>query len=428
MKPRILLLTPQLPFPPEQGTSLRNYNILRGLLRRYSVTLLSFTADQPSQEALNRLSGCEAVITVPAPKRTLVSRLTRMATDRRPDMAHRLQSSAFNEKLADLLRKGSGVEKCGEMAFDVVQVEGIELSFALEIVRSLSPSSKIIFDDHNVEYELQRRAYLADRSSPGRWPAAIYSRVQAARLREYERQICNRADHVVAVSENDGRLLRELGIRAPVSVIPNSIDLEEYTSEEEPAEQFDLVFIGKMDYRPNIDAVLWFAGEVWPQLKLRRPETSWVIVGKNPHARLENLKEMDGITVTGWVDRVQPYFQGSRICLMPFRVGSGTRLKLIEAMASARAIVSTTVGAEGFDVRSGEQLILVDEPPAFADAILALLGDSRRRRELGSAARRFAARYDWREVSPLFYEIIDGLLGKDDDATKGQSPESWRTG
>jgi len=410
MSPRILFLTPQLPYPPEQGTSLRNYNILRGLLQRYQVTLLSYVQSQPSREVLERLSECDAVVTVPDSMRSTATRVRRMFSDRRPDMAHRLQSTEFEGALLELLRKGGERGDGSRDGFDLIQVEGIELAFVFELIRANSPQSKILFDDHNAEFELQRRAYLADRYKPSRLFAAIYSRIQARRLVVYEKQVSNLADHVVAVSEKDASLLRSLGLRTPVSIIPNSIDLEEYVPMFTQPVRFDVVFVGKMDYRPNVDAVLWFAHYIWPQIRKERPETTWAIVGKNPHARLKKLKEQGGVTVTGRVERVQPYLNSSKVCLMPFRVGSGTRLKLIEAMASGRAIVSTTVGAEGFNVRPGEQLMIADEPAAFADATLALLSNDQRRYELGKAARQFAMQYDWRQVAPQFYQIIDGLL------------------
>lgn len=410
LRPRILLLTPQLPFPPEQGTSLRNYNILLGLQERYRVTLLSFIHNSPSGEALDRLSAYADVVTVPVSNRSMGTRLWRMIADRRPDMAHRLQNVQFESTLAKTLRQGSEAIKGSNSGFEVVQVEGIELAFAIEIIRANSPRSKIIFDDHNAEYELQRRNYLADRLNVSRLPAAIYSRVQAGRLRAYEQQVCDLSDHVVAVSEEDRRLLQKLGLKKPVTVIPNSIDVQDYETSELDSVKFDLVFVGKMDYRPNVDAVLWFANNVWPIIQLKRPETTWAIVGKNPHARLGPLKEQTGITVTGRVERVQPYLQGSKVCLMPFRVGSGTRLKLIEAMASRRAIVSTTVGAEGFELQSGNELILADLPGDFASSVLALLDNGEYRRQLGEAARKFAEQYDWRQVAPRFYQIIDNLL------------------
>ena len=411
---RILLLTPQLPYPPEQGTSLRNFNILRGLLERHGVTLLSFVDSPVSTEAEKHLSGCEDVITVPAPMRSVATRLRRMLTDSRPDMAHRLQSSNFVNSLTNVLMAGGGDASRPRSPFDVLQVEGIEMAFAIEHAQSICPELQILFDDHNAEYELQRRAYLADRHVPKRWPAAAYSLIQAPRLQRYERWACNTADHVVAVSEEDRRLIQGLGVRSSITVIPNSIDVADYMPNETMPEDIDLVFVGKMDYRPNVDAVLWFAHAIWPLIRQERPDVSWAIVGQKPHPRLESVAKQEGVTITGRVEKVQPYLQRSRIFIMPFRVGSGTRLKLIEALASGLAIVSTTVGAEGFSVRSGEELSLADEPAEFAAAILALLGDPDQRSRLGERAVRFAQQYDWRRVIPRFNEIYGDLLASRD--------------
>jgi glycosyltransferase involved in cell wall biosynthesis len=259
---------------------------------------MSFVDAPPSAEAVERLSGCERLIAVPAPERNMATRLGRMVSDGRPDMAHRLQSPQFEMTLTRLLLQGGGAPEKAVEPFDVVQVEGIELSFAIDIVRRHEPAPKIIFDDHNAEYELQRRAYLADRFTPSRLPATLYSMVQARRLRAYERRICNSADHVVAVSENDGRLLSELGIETPVSIIPNSIDVRDYAPDGTLPLRYDLVFVGKMDYRPNVDAVLWFWSEVWPALKRQRPAITWAIVGKNPHTRLDALSRRQSPAVS----------------------------------------------------------------------------------------------------------------------------------
>jgi glycosyltransferase involved in cell wall biosynthesis len=295
-----------------------------------------------------------------------------------------------------------------------VQIEGIEMAFAMEQLRRVSPRSKILFDDHNAEYMLQERSLAADRAVPRRWPAAAYSWIQASRLKRYERYVCNSADHVVAVSEEDRRLLQQLSLESPVSVIPNSIDVQDYAPATGQRIDYDLVFVGKMDYRPNVDAVLWFANEIWPDILRSRPESTLAIVGQKPHVRLSSLAEQQGVTITGRVEKVQPYLQRSRIFIMPFRVGGGTRLKLIEAMASGLPIVSTTIGAEGFEVESGQQLILADEPSEFAQAILGLLADQGLSARLGEAAQRFAEQYDWRRITPRFAQIYAAMLANDE--------------
>ncbi len=312
-------------------------------------------------------------------------------------MAHRLQSASFDETLTALLINND---------YDIVQVEGIELAQSMAIVRQHSPRSRIIFDDHNAETELQRRAFLTDLRNPKRWPAAAYSWIQVGRLRQFERWACQTADAVAVVSGADAGHIRGLGIDTPVTVIPNSLDIEAYRiSLDQPKLSYDLVFSGKMDYRPNIDAVLWFADEIWPHIQAKRPQTTWAIVGQKPHPRLDRLKELPGVTITGWVEAVQPYLAGAAVFIMPFRMGSGTRLKLIEAMAAGKAIVSTPIGAEGFPVTDNQELLLAENTAGFAQKVLALLNDKTRRQELGQTAAQFANRYDWRVIVPKFEEL-----------------------
>ena len=400
MSKKLLLLTPQLPYPPEQGTSLRNYHILRGLASHFDVTLLSFVEEnQPFQPLPPQLTSlCDHIAHVPVPQRTTRQRLHQMLRSREPDMAFRLRDDAFNRKLGRLLRS---------FQYEVVQIEGIELAYVIPEIRLLSPDSLILFDDHNAETALQRRAFRTDLRHPRRWPAALYSLIQARRLANYERMVCQAADRVVAVSEPDAVLLNQLA-GVDVTVIPNCIDVTAYqvTSSQRPWD-YDLVFTGKMDYRPNVDAMVWFVQAIWPLIRSRRPQTTLAIVGKNPHERLVPLRRLPGITVTGWVEQVQPYLAGARLFIMPFRVGSGTRLKLIEAMAAGVAIVSTKQGAEGFPVQDDNELRLADDPAAFADIVIRLLNQPGERQRLGRSAAAFAQQYDWREVVPRFLPLYE---------------------
>ena len=398
---KILLLTPQLPYPPRQGASLRNFNIIQGLSGQYELTLLSYlepgqTADPSKIEPLLRL--CAAVHTVPLTLRPGWRRLAQMLFSRQPDMAHRLNRPEFAAALRHLL---------AAQRFDLVQIEGIELAPFIRIVKEVSPDSKIIFDDHNAEAELQRRAFLTDLGTLRRWPAAFYSWVQARRLRRFERWACEMADGVTAVSDLDAQLLRELVPGLTVTAIPNCIDVEQYSQPGDNPIPFDLVFIGKMDYRPNIDAMLWFAQEIWPAIVKRRPETTLAIVGQQPHARLAPLRALPNVTITGQVESVRPYLEGAGVFIMPFRLGSGTRLKLIEAMAAGKAIVATPIGAEGFPLRPNEDLLLATAPADFATSVLRLLDQPLERERLGQNARQFAAQYDWRVVVPRFTAVYD---------------------
>lgn len=399
---KILLFTPQLPYPPHQGTSLRNFHIIRGLAVDHEITLLSFL--EPGQTAVLAqiaplASLCHQMETVPAPTRTTGQRLQQLLSTRLPDMAHRLYDPAYAGRLQSLLVAGD---------FDIVQVEGIELARYIDLIRVASKRVKIVFDDHNAETELQRRNMHTDLHQPRRWLAALYSWVQVGRLARFEKWACEQADGVTAVSEMDRHHLQSLGLQRPVAVIPNCLDTAVYESTVAPI-GYDLIFSGKMDYRPNVDAVLWFADEVWPLVQAARPSATWAIVGQKPHPRLERLRQVPGITITGWVEDVRPYLAGAHLFIMPFRVGSGTRLKLIEAMAAGKPIVSTRVGAEGFPVTDGREIVLADGAEEMGTAVLRLLDDPATCARLGAAARQFAAAYDWRVVIPKFNQVYEAV-------------------
>jgi len=411
----LLFLTPQLPYPPHQGTSLRNYNIILGLAKRHRISLLSFREGRPEpdlQQIKPLVDLCEQIITVPEPtQRSISRRILQMVTTKEPDLAQRLRSSRFEISLRRLL---------SEQTFDIVQVEGIELAWTIHAIRAVCVDQKLVFDAHNAEAQLQERAYQADLHSPRRWTAAAYSWIQSGRLRAYERWACTSADWVTAVSQSDKAILLDKmdGDSAKMTVIPNSIDVSAYeahslageTTDDKGKKSYDIVFTGKMDYRPNVDAVLWFAEEVWPKIIARRPKTTWAVVGQKPHGRLAKLNALSGVTLTGWVEQVMPYLLGGKVFIMPFRVGSGTRLKLIEAMAVGMPVVSTSLGVEGYPVKDEQELLLADTVDDTCKAVLRLLAEPGLRSRLGAKGQKFAYSYDWRKVTPKFDEVYHALV------------------
>lgn len=401
----VLLLTPQLPWPPQQGTSLRNWHILQGLARFADVTLLSFSEDGSDWRATPVAELCHDVVTVPVTQRSTARRLWQLVGNGSADMALRLASPAFDAALSQLLSTNR---------FEIIQIEGIELAQRIDLVRRLAPDARIVFDNHNAETALQRRAYETDRRQPARWAAAAYSWVQVRRLTAYERWACRSADAVALVSDADRREIEALlpPPRPPLTVIPNCLDvaaIADAVDADVPAAGDDLVFVGKMDYRPNIDAVLWFARDVLPRVQATRPAATFTVVGQKPHPRLDGLRTLPGVTITGRVDSVLPYLQRAALVVLPLRMGSGTRLKIIEALAAGKAVVSTTVGAEGFALVDGTHLLLADSAATMAARITDLLGDPAARARLGAAARDFARGYDWRVVVPRFAALYDTI-------------------
>ncbi|MBN1120973.1 MAG: glycosyltransferase [Anaerolineae bacterium] len=397
---RLLFVTAQLPYPPHQGGAIRTLGLIKGLAERgHRITLLSLIEEgQPDWQSTPLADLCDRVVTVPAPSRTSPERLRDLLTGR-VDMERRLWSPAFLEALLMLL---------GDRPFDGIHFEGIEVAGYLnqihDQVRENFPGTILVYDAFNAEYDLQRRIARQDLQIIHRLPMALYSVIQARRLERFERQVCQMSDHVIAVSEADGRLLTALESRTPVTVVPNAIDAAGYETGDGDVAAIEhpaLVFTGKMDYRPNVDAVLWFADSVLPLIRKAIPDAHFTVVGQKPHTRLDQLRGRSDITLTGWVDSVQPYVRAADVFVIPMRMGSGTRLKLLEAMAMRRAIVSTRLGAEGVAGEESDFMLLADDPQSFANAVIGLLGDSERCRSLGEKAAVYARQhYDWPVIVP----------------------------
>lgn len=413
---RILLVTPQLPYPPRQGTTIRNFNLIRGLAQRHELDLLTFLAPGELLGADNPLHQlCRRIATVEQPQRTTMQRAFSTLTTLTPDMGLRLECPTMHALIRAWTNKH---------VYDIVQIEGIELAqYGRAAVtpqdavpRSAATCPALIFDNHNCEYLLQQRNALTDLRHPKRWPAAAYSLVQWQKLRRYETGIVRDADAVVAVSEADRAALLDLRAATPITVVSNGIDLTAYQPPDEsvaPAQT--LVFTGKMDYRPNIDAVLWFADEVLPRVHAAAPQARFQIVGMNPHPRLDVLRDHPAIEITGAVADTRPFIHGAAAYIIPMRIGGGTRFKALEAMACGAPIVSTSLGVEGIAVRSGEEMLIADAPEDFADAVLRLLVDNADtralRHKLGAQGRRFVeAHYGWEQIIPKLEAVLEAAL------------------
>lgn len=398
---KLLFLTPQIPHPPRQGTALRNWGLISHLAARgHRVSLLTFDEgplDAPLSAELH--AACARVERVAVPRRSSADRLRTLVASALPDMAWRLWAPEFARRLQDVL--------CSEQP-DVLQVEGIELArYALDPALA---SQKLVFDDHNCEYLLQRRSYETDRLRPRRWHAAAYSSVQWRRLHRFEASIVRRANATLCVSNEDRALLQALVPGAQLQVIYNGIDVARYASTESAEAAHTLVFTGKMDFRPNIDAALWLATDVLPKVHAAVPGCRLVIVGQKPHARLDVLRGDPRIEITGEVPDIRPYIAAATVYVAPLLAGGGTRFKLLEAMAMRKAIVSTSLGSEGFAVTHGREMLLADNADSFAGAVLDLLKSQDRRDALGAQAYAFVrGDYDWQSIVPKLEAVYRAL-------------------
>ncbi len=406
---KVLLLTPQTPFPPDQGAPIRNFSFVRylGGLPDYELSLLSFARSEEGHQAeiarQELQKYCKRLEIVPAPPtRSKISRIKAQILEQKPDLALRLASEKFAFMLQSWLKN---------FEFDAIQCEGLELApFVMSSdLNWQKVRPRLILDEHNAEYLLQRRVYESERDSGlRRLPAALYSLLQAQRLQKYETEALKFFDKIIAVSDNEKAALARIAAGTNFTVIPNGIDLEEFSPlPESKSAGEQLVFSGTMDFRPNVDAVSWFARKVWPQIRQAKPQARFVIVGRRPTSTVLALREIAGIEVTGRVPDTRPYLASSQIFVLPMRMGGGVRLKLLEALAMQRAIVTTSFGADGVPLTNEREVLFANEPTEFARACLALLDNPARRAELAEAGRKFVIEnYDWRKIAPL----LDGVL------------------
>lgn len=401
---QILLLTPALPYPPHQGGALRNFGILRGLHDAgHSLTLISFHDGSAETTPLPDL--CERVETIPPPPRPLLYRLRDLLLTRQPDLARRLEAQAFRQRLRDITNT---------TRFDLVQFEGLEMAIYLPLVRQLQPEATLVYDAHNAEFALQRAIAAVESENRKRLPAAIYSRLQADRIERFERAVCQQADAVIAVSDEDATALRPFRADGKIHVLPNGIFTEDYAAPPPALELGNsaLVFTGKMDYRPNVDAMQWFTSMVLPKIRDHCPESRLYIVGQKPHASLQSLRQDEAIEVTGWVAQVQPFLHAAQVYVAPLRMGSGTRLKILEAMAAGCAVVATSAAVAGLDADTRAALIVADSEAAFAEGVIRLLENPDTRKRLGRHAQKIVTeRYDWAALIPHLLGIYREIGG-----------------
>ncbi len=395
---QILLLTPALPFPLHQGGALRNFGVLRGLHDAgHHLTLISFHEGSAEGTPLPTL--CDRIETVAPPPRALIHRLRDLISSRQPDLARRLESPAFRERLRSVLQ---------QKQFDLVQFEGLEMAIYLPLVRHLQPSAKLIYDAHNAEFALQRVIADVESGSRSRLPAAIYSRIQASRITRFERSICQQADAVIAVSSEDAAALRSFRTDRQVHILANGIFASDYAAPQQGLELRGavLVFTGKMDYRPNVDAMQWFTSAILSKIRAACPDARLYIVGQKPHSSLETLRQDDSIEVTGWVAQVQPFLHAAQVYVAPLRMGSGTRLKILEAMAAGCAVVATSAAVAGLDAEARAALIIKDSEADFANSVIYLLQDGEQRAKQGQQAQQVVCKlYDWSALIPRLLNI-----------------------
>jgi glycosyltransferase involved in cell wall biosynthesis len=393
--PRLLVVSPRLLFPMDQGGKIRTANILKHMKGgAFELVLASPAPANAETFAADTASVCDRFVSWPAPKASKLRRYLALA-DSAPLAAAVDRSKAGRKTVAAAL-----AEKPDAVLVDFPHA-------AVLLPRRIDPAS-VVFT-HNVEAEIfERHAKVAK----GVWRPIWRS--QARKMRDFEGAALRRFDSAIAVSGRDAEALRRLYALAQVEAVDTGVDLDFY-SVAPPGhatvltpENGTIVFTGAMDWRANIDGIAFLMDEVWPLVAGARPKAKAVIVGRNPPMELtERTRERNlPWKFTGFVDDVRPYVAEGHVYVIPLRVGSGTRIKAFEAMAMGRPVVSTSVGVEGLDVTPGEHYLAADSARHFAAAILHLLDDAALRDRVARAARaRVEERFSWSHVARQFEAI-----------------------
>jgi sugar transferase (PEP-CTERM/EpsH1 system associated) len=409
---RILWLSPNLLLPLDKGGKLRTWHLMRQLARRHAITYVSFADPAHSAEDRRGMSEvCSELVTIrrreqPKAGPRFYAGVARHLLDPVPYAVAQYRSRAYRRAVLTALAR--------------TEYDRIVCDFlvpAINLPRRL-PAPALLFT-HNVEAEIWRRHAETETS----WLRRRLYRQQWARMRRFEGRMMARFDRVLAVSDVDRDTLQQLyadDLTAPVSVIPTGVDTSYFAAGPRPSPgPARIVFTGSMDWLPNVDAVMFFCREIFPLIRRSEPQVTFTIVGRSPTAAVQRLAQEPGIEVTGRVDDVRPYLAASTVNVVPLRIGGGTRLKIFEAMAAGRAVVSTSVGAEGLPTENGRHLRLADDPVTFARSVVTLLRDPAARQAMESEARALVTeRYDWSAVAAH----VDDALADTKTATTSSVP------
>ena len=420
---RVLYLSPRVCWPLVSGSHLRDFHLTRQIARHASLTYVGldtqgFTPGEDVRRGRSAELHDSEVVRVRRQAGYNLVNLLRGFAGPTPVSILSFTTNTVMTALEQLLR---------EQTFDAVQVENVHLVAYAQRIREIAPTIPMLCDWHNIESEIQDR--YAENYSKG--PRRIYARRTAHLLRRFEQKFLRLGDAHTVCSERERQVLLSLEPTARIEVIENGVDVAYFSQAERlpGGPRRSLVYVGLMEYHANVDAVTYFAREIWPRVRQVRPELQFVIVGARPTAEVLALAKQPGITVTGTVEDLRPYYREALAAVVPLRVGGGTRLKILEALAAGVPVISTALGAEGLGVEHGEELVLADTPAAMAEAVAGLYEDSSQWHRLSENGRKqVLSRHDWRVIGDKLMRIYAEDLGVSPEGPTGEMQASRAKG
>jgi sugar transferase (PEP-CTERM/EpsH1 system associated) len=386
---RILMLAHRIPYPPHTGDKVRAFHIARHLAQQHDLTL-AFLVDDPGDwpgvEALRREVGQLEFSRLWKPWGMLKGLVGFPA-------GTPLTLSCF----ASRKLRGRIARRLSEADYDLIYVSSSSMAQYVE-----GTAAPVVMDF--VDVDSDKWTQYGQRTRP---PLAWVYRTEGRRLRRYEAGVARWARLCVLATAAEEALLRSFAPWANTAVVPNGVDLAYYAPNGEGGSEPVLIFTGAMDYRPNIDAVRFFCTDIFPSVRREVPEARFLIVGLNPAPSVCRLASMPGVVVTGAVPDVRPFYAGASVCVAPLRIARGVQNKVLQAMAMRIPVVATRRACEGIAARPGHDVIVEDDPGAFAARVVELLKRPAARAALGRRGRAFVeAHHSW-ETS---LARLDGLL------------------
>ena len=396
-KPSALVISPEAPYPLDGGGALRTASLLCYLSSRYQVDLIAF--QHPAQEIAESLPpglvrSCR-LIELRHHENTFSARASRNAArllQGRPPLLDRF--SGYDAQIERLLEET-------RQPYDIALLEHFWSATYLPLVKRFS--RRVILDLHNIE-----SGWHAGCADAGGFPRSLIHRAFARAARRFERELLPLCDLALTTSADDARRVQALSPGLQVCIYPNAVPWRDL-----PLTPPDhaIAFSANMEYEPNRTAVKWFLETIWPAIHKQFPTLVLRLIGKNPNAVAKFIGNSRNVECTGWVEDTLPFLATAQICIAPLRSGSGTRLKIIEAWAAGRPVVSTTKGAEGLGAIDGQSILLADAPDHFADSIKRLLLDPALRQKIAISGRElFEAKFTWNVVWKTLSQCPDGFI------------------
>lgn len=413
---KLLVIASQLPYPLVGGGQVRLYNLYSRLAERHEITWICpiWPGNEVHVPAVERF--CRRVVKLPSKwqptppvsgsGRLLHAAIARLQWERLYVTCYGYVPAPGVYWLPKTKERQQVIDEVlASETFDVLAVENMAAAELLPLQRQI-PGVLTLFDMQSTLFQRARKVYdttLEDRLFY--WP-------ERAKIIHYERRNYARYDLAITMSELDRRRLQRRCPGLHVEVVANGVDTTYFVPQPVASDSKSVVYVGHYGYPPNTDAVKYFVETIWPLIQLRVPDAQFVAIGMQPPAALAGRP---GVETTGAVADVRPYLAEAAVVVTPLRVGGGTRLKIVEALAAGKAVVSTTLGAEGLDVVAGRDLLLADEPQAFADAVANLLVNPDLRAALGQSGRTLVEQnYNWdylaQKQEQLFFELANGKL------------------